>query len=526
MTIRMSAIRTGWPRRIAMIALACIGVGCEGSGTNGDGLIIENAPISANCSPIFGSSPSGLDVLSIGSDMAVVVHTSPPGISVYGIESDRPQLLVTTNIGTDSDLDGQVDSAAIAPIIGFPLEPFMGEIQVLRDDLALVSTSNYEQVLTYNPNDATKVSVLVDVPASFPADLYPLLPTPGAAELRTGISTLTCIYPPMPFDSAGLPISATPFCDPIQPSFLTTLTAGKAVASDRLFVATSNLDFGGGAFLPGTVLVYDWIDLGGTITVRPNETTPVLFTTGFNPTSVARFVAPGGRELILVTVTGAIGAGSGASNILTEASIDVIDPTVPRIAARIPIGHAGPSFEIALIESGGQTAWVGSSSERKVFAVDLRALNNPALYLGGGPPVILDGLSVGFDDARIFHEGDPLELPDRLDGPPDRDCEGFSNVAINESGREIFASDFCDGTFTRIRADLSGSSPIPYARSRFEIAGQSIPFFPNSAIGRLRSPGAVAVRPGIPGIDYSGPDVLVIAGQPTAQICALRVESL
>jgi hypothetical protein len=520
------SIGTTWLKRLATVALASISMGCEGSGTNGDGLVIENAPISARCTPVAGFFPSGLDVLSLGSNKAVVVQTSPPGIVVYDIEGKRPRPLVFANIGTDSDLDGLDDDAAIAPIIGFPLEPVMGEIQVLRDDLALVSTSNYEQVLLYNPTDATKVSVFIDVPASIPDDLYPLLPTPGTGELRTGVSTLTCIFPPTPVDSAGNPIGSNAFCDALLPSYLTTLTAGKAVAGGRLFVATSNLNFSGGSFLPGTILVYDWIDLGGTITVRPNTTTPVLFTTGFNPTGVVRIETPGARELVLVTITGAIGAGSGASNILSEASIDVIDPTVPRIAARIPLGRAGPSFGGASVEEGGRIAWVGSSSERKIFAVDLRALDNPALYATTGPPVILDGMSVGFDDARIFAEANPFDLPDRVDGPPDRDCMGFTHVAVNASGSEIFASDFCDGTFTRIRADLTGSPPIPYPSNRFEVAGQSTPFAPNDALGLLRSPSFLSVRPGVPGLDYSGPDVLIVAGQPEAQICALRVESL
>lgn len=526
MTILPPSLITPWLKRGAMTALVCISIGCEGSGTNGDGLIIENAPISEKCTPIAGFFPSGLDVLSLGSNKAVVVQTSPPGIVVYDIESERPRPLLFSNIGTDSDLDGRDDDVAIAPIIGFPLEPVMGEIQVLSDDLALVSTSNYEQVLTYNPTDATKVGIFVDVPASIPVDLYPLLPPPGTGELRTAVSTLACIFPPTPIDSMGNAIVPNPFCDALIPSYLTTLTAGKAVAGGRLFVAMSNLNFSGSGFLPGTILVYDWIDLGGTITVRPNTETPVLYTTGFNPTGVVQIETPGARELVLVTVTGAIGAGSGASNILTEASIDVIDPTIPRIVARIPLGRAGPSFDSPSVEPGGRIAWVGSSSERNLFAVDLRALDNPALYTGIGPPVILDGLSVGFEDARIFAERNAFELPDRIDGPPARDCMGFTHVAVNASGSEIVASDFCDGTFTRIRADLTGSPPIPYPSNRFEVAGQSTPFAPNDALGLLRSPSLIAVRPGIPGLDYSGPDVLIVAGQPEAQICALRVESL
>jgi hypothetical protein len=513
-------------RCFGVVLLLSLTVGCEGDGNNGSGLTIKNPPNSANCTPAVGFFPSGLAVLSEGSGQAAIVQSEPPGILAYDIDSERPISLVFNNIGTDSDLDGLDDASAIEPIFGFPLSPVMGEIQILRDDLALVSTTNYEQVLAYNPSDATKVGLLVEVPAAISAGLYPLLPPPGQSQLRTGISTLTCVFPPVPFDSKGDPIAPTPLCDPTLPSYLSNLTTGKAVAAGRLFVATSNLDFSGGRFLPGTVLVYEWIDQGGTITVRPDIDVPILFTTAFNPTGVARVDTPGGRELVLVTLTGAIGTGSGSSNILTEAAVDVVDPSVPRIVARIPLGFAGPSFAGLTIDPGGRIAWAGASSQRQLYAIDLRALDNPAIYSGTGPPVILDGMDVGFDDARVFTAEDPFVLPDRANGPPPGDCEGFTHAAVNASGTEVYATDFCDGTFTRVRLDLSGTPPIPYPKDRFSLAGQSTPFSPIDSLGLLRSPSLVSVRPGAPGVDYTTPDVLVIIGQPQAQLCLLRVESL
>jgi hypothetical protein len=66
---------------------------------------------------------------------------------------------------------------------------------------------------------------------------------------------------------------------------------------------------------------------------------------------------------------------------------------------------------------------------------------------------------------------------------------------------------------------------VPIPRDRFQIAAQERPFAPSNAVGQLRAPGLVRARPGAPGVDYRTPDVLVIAGQPDAQLCALRVES-
>jgi hypothetical protein len=511
--------------RALAIALAALGAtACEGHGDSGRGLVIERKPIAPNCTPLAGKFPSGLALLSRASHRAALVQTSPPGVAAFDVEADRPIPLAFDNIGTDSDSDGADDASAIAPIVGFPLAPVMGEILALRDDLALVSTSNYEQLLVYDPSTAMPRSVFVETPAGVAPGAYPLLPPPGQTHLRTGISTLACIRPRVPFDSTGEPTAPSAACDPTQPSFLTTLTAGKAVAAGRLFVATSNLA-SGVRFHPGTVLVYEWIETGGSLRVRPDPATPVLFTEHFNPTGVTRIVTPGGRELVLVTATGAIGIGTGSANVFGEGAIEVIDPVIPRIAAVVPLGLAGPSFDAPAVDPGARIAWVGASSQRQAYAVDLRALDDATLYAATGPPALLDGLTAGVPDARVFAAGAPLALPDRADGPPAVFCEGFTSVALNAAGSELFATDFCDGTFTRVRLDLSGAPPVPYARERFQIAAQEQPFAPSNAVGQLRAPGTLRVRPGVPGVDYRAPDVLVVAGQPDAQLCALRVES-
>ena len=250
----------------------------------------------------------------------------------------------------------------------------------------------------------------------------------------------------------------------------------------------------------------------------------MLFTEHFNPTGVTRAVTPGGRELVLVTATGAIGSGTGTANVLTDGAIEVIDPTVPRVAAVIPLGLAGASFDAPAVEPGGRMAWVGASSFRQLYAVDLRALDDASLYSASGPPAIL-GITANTTDARVFTADVPLALPDRSDGPPAALCQGFTSVAVNAAGSELFATDFCDGTFTRARIDLSGPPPVPVPRDRFQIAAQAKPFAPSTAVGELRSPGILRVRPGAPGVDYRTPDVLVVVGQPDAQLCALRVES-
>ena len=506
---------------LTLALLGAVAVGCaEGGGDGGDGFVIERKPIAAGCVPVGNAFPSGLALLGAGSNLASLAQFSPPSVQVLELERERPRIVAVHDLGLDSDGDGREDGPENMRVLGIPFAfpPTLGELAAPRDDLALVSTSNYEQVLLFDASRAEPREAVVETPAGFDPRDYPLLPAPGASGRRTGVSTLACIFPPPPgLDSEGDPVGIEPQCDDTEPAYFTRFTAGKALAAGRLFVATSNKG-SGVRFRPGTVLVYTWSEAGGEIRVGPDPAEPVLFTRFFNPTGAARVVTAGGRELVLVTTSGPIGAGTGAANVRGEAAVEVIDPSVPRLAAVIPLGRAGPDFDGVAVDPGGRIAWLGASSQLQLYAVDLRALDDPALYAGAGPPVELPG-------AAVFDADAPFALPDRRGGPDPRSCEGFTHAATNAAGSEVFVSDFCDGSFTRVRMDLALPAPIPWPADRFTVAAQATPFAPSDAVGLLRAPGMVRVRPGEPGIDYQGPDVLVPAGQPDAQLCALRLES-
>ena len=519
---------------LCAVVLAALALGCEGSGEGGEGFIVRDGRIDPRCTPVAGSLPSGLALLPGLANRAALVQFLPPALVPFDLDGDAPRVLAVGGVLPDSDGDGAIDSERSQQLGFFPFTPLMGEVAVPSDDLALVSASNYEEVLFFDPRTgATREATVTntdDAPGYRPED-YPFLPPGGTSATRRAISTRRCLYPgPNAADSGGVGIGKDARCDASEPtSFMSNLTAGKAIAAGRLFVAISNLRNSGEArFYPGALLVYELEQGGGALTLRPDPETPVLATTGFNPTGVTRHVTQGGRELVLVTATGAIGAGTGTGNVRTPAFVDVVDAAMLRVAASIPLGFAGPSFDALAIDPSGRIGLLGASSRRQLYAIDLAPLEDERLYEGDGPPVWLDGLSAGFPDARIFDADHPLVLPDRSDGAPPAECDGFTRVAINAAGREAFATDFCDGTLTRVRFDLSGPAPVPVPRERFSAWRQEPVFAAIRAenLGLLRGPGIVRVRPGVPGVDYAGPDVFVLVGLPDAQLCGLRVESL
>ncbi|MFK7894810.1 MAG: hypothetical protein AB8G23_03180 [Myxococcota bacterium] len=507
-------------------------LGCEGQGDSGGDFRVE-FPGSSDCAAAPGVFPSGLALVPNASGLALLVENTFAGLRTYSLNGDRPESLSFASLGLDSDGDGRDDVEAMEEIIGFPLNLETGNVSLASDSVALISSSNIEQVMIADPvvGQLTQVRVVVD--AGIPPNRYPLLPAPGTTAMRTAISTLTCLFPDDEFDSGGRPLGSEDVCDPDDIGFLSNLTAGTAVAGGRLFVAMSN-NRNGTRYYPGVVLVFDWAQSGDEITISPSVETPLLWTSGYNPSGVVRVETPGGREVVLVTNTGAIGSGAGASNVLTEAFVDVIDPNEPRIVARIPLGFAGPGLEAPAIDPSGGLAWLGATSLRQLYAVDLRALDDDALYapLSGGtameddPAVTLDGLDLVGSDARVFDADRPLVIPARTDRPAPPECQGLTSVAVNSAGTEAYATDFCDGTLTRVRYDLRLADSIPFDQSEFQIGVQTSPWAPSGALtDEKRNPSLIAVRPGRPGVDYEGPDVFVVIGLPDSNLCAVRVES-
>jgi hypothetical protein len=517
----------------ALCLAASLGAKCGGgSGDGGSPPRIEVSNADARCLTLSSAFPAGFDLLPSGN--GVVAQDTPPSVLGLDLRGSAPTLLARDPIPAipaDSDGDGQDDASASRAHFGRALTPLLGSVEALTNELVLASASNYEEVLSVDPGSGALRALRVETPAGERASDVPLLPAPGTSALRSAISTRRCVYPPSDLDSRGDPIGLEARCPGTSPSYFTRLTAGSEVISGRLFVATSNLRSSGlASFFPGTVLVFELDTQSDPPRVRPDPRTALLFTTGFNPTQVTAHTNALGRALALVTVTGAIGSGSGASNLRGESAVDVIDVESLRVVATIPLGVAGPSFDDLAIDPSGRIALLGSTSQRVLFAIDLRALDDPALFAGltsasPAPPIRLDGTQPGFPDARIFDASTPLVLPDRGDGPPSATCDGFTHVAIGGLGDRAYASDFCDGSIATLELDLVGA-PFPLPRERIRVLASEAVFAPNTpaSLTRLRAPGIVRARVGRAGIDYPGPGVFALAGQPEGTVCGIALD--
>jgi hypothetical protein len=389
------------------------------------------------------------------------------------------------------------------------------------------------QAVFIDPGAGTTRRVEIDTAAasaSFdPAD-WPFWPAPGIRPVRSAISTRACVYTQKP-DSLGVALGPNQFCDANREGFVTRFTSGTTVVGDTLFAATSNLLRSSQArYAPGTVLAFDLDTSVNPPIVRPQADRAILFTSGFNPTSLAPYTTPSGRQLVLVGVSGAVAIGTGPDLVRTDSAIDVIDVDSRLVIATIPLGRAGLGDSGIAIDPAKRVALIGAFTSRELFGVDLAALDDPLLGLGPETlPIVLDGTTPGFLDARIFDATDPFVLPKRPDGPADSRCSTITSVAISQVESYAVATDFCDGTISVLDIDVppSRSTPIDSTTllSVMRVENVASPIV-DTATGFTRAIDRVLIRRGRPGIDFTGPDVYFTAGLPEGAVCGVRINAL
>jgi hypothetical protein len=524
----------------AVSIAALLGSGCDAAGGSGSG---GRVSVTARSSPgclALGLSPfpPGLALLPDDPDAAVALSFETPKVVFLELGGDAPveSDIPTLSIPDDSDGDGENEGSAAVPDAPKLDGVFVADPELAAAGLGLVTASGYEEVIVFDTALGTLASVEIEVDASFdPAD-FRRLPLPGTSGLRTAISSDVCIKPAAPIGSddvdyaEGIPPEF--FCDPeVAGSFYAKFTSGAAVAAGRLFVSVSNLGDGGGTenarYLPGAVLVFD-LDLDAVPPrVSPNPMSPFLETSAYNPTHVTRIEAAD-REFVVVTLSGALGIVQDDPNTsaieagalpLSRSALEVIDPETLEIVAETDLADplldtAAFDFDRLAVDPTGRVAVVGSAGRRSVYVVDLAPL------------------------ATLASPGDRLEEPLRAielsvpklpGGPPDATCSGSTGgVAFNDAGDVLYVLERCDGTLTRFGVGLPVDAGDDVETTDFTLLTSEplVASLVPENFGEDRDPGTLRVRPGRPGIDFSGPDLVFLIAQPLGQVCAHSVESL
>ncbi len=274
--------------------------------------------------------------------------------------------------------------------------------------------------------------------------------------LRYDVGAITVTWPAGTRDSKGVDVGggALPL----------TYTSGAALVGDRLFVTCSNLD-ASFDLRPGTLLALDLDPQTGAL--LPGGA--VLKTTDFNPTAVTRVQTAAG-PVLLVTNSGVYGAG--------PSSIDVVDPLSLRLLGTIPLGARNAHGRV-IVSPDGARGYLPGQSSPDVYVLDLEGLE---ATLANMAPADLSARFLG---------GVALAGP----------AGGLvSSLALSHTGRYLYAVDFNASALWVV--DLANPEGIAARVAGFARSG-----LPANFEGLANG---VAVRPGVPGVDYQGASIHVL----------------
>lgn len=300
--------------------------------------------------------------------------------------------------------------------------------------------------------------------------------------------------------------------DSVRPPF----TAGAALMNGKLYIRTSNYSQTGSDPVcdPGTVKIVrldDSLDPPAFPFLPPPD---VIMTTDFNPTEVT----PLDDRILLVTNTGVLAIRDANGVALTDGSVDVVDTELDCIIANSPLGLGAPSFtRIGIAEQSGKEGeiirrgYLGSAAYNHVYELDLTGLDE---FLGTCPEP--EGVPKLFSKV-LAGANNPIRATDEPANTPNF----IVQVAVNHDGTRAYATGFNSGTLAILELETETDEagiPVPSRRSPLRIIQATDPLPTQNESG----PGPVAARPGVPGVDYQGPDVFVVTGTPIGELRGYR----
>ncbi len=270
---------------------------------------------------------------------------------------------------------------------------------------------------------------------------------------------------PIAIDPGQLNSNGTQADDTITPAY----PGGIARIGDKLFVSSANYirTAAPSVCAPGTIQIFD---IGADFSLTR---TGFLFTSAFNPTGITVRV---GEELIVVN-SGVIDIVDAAGLPRSDSSIDIVDADAEEITRSFSLGRAGAAFHGVTLTYDGTMGYVGSAAYGHVYQIDFSSER------------VVRGLS------------NPIVVSDGTDY--------ITDVTLSTDNRYLFASSFEQSAIFPF--DLSEINPT---RGDPFVIGYASGVSAENPTGANTGAGALAVRPGLRGEDYTGADLFTLTGYP------------
>ncbi|PIR21617.1 MAG: hypothetical protein COV45_02425 [Deltaproteobacteria bacterium CG11_big_fil_rev_8_21_14_0_20_47_16] len=252
---------------------------------------------------------------------------------------------------------------------------------------------------------------------------------------------------------------------------------GIAITNDTLWVSTANyLRYAPPAVAaPGTVFRYTITETG--LVAAPQ---PTIITSGYNPTGITNV----GNGTVLITNSGVLNIIDGEASPETPSSVDIVNATTGALTSSLPMGKSSLSFFAPRIDPTGQFAYFGSTAFPHVYQLDL--LQNQWIRDLSNPITINSSISNDY----------------------------LTAVAITPDGERAFVGSFDQSSVFIL--DLTSNPVTPFPTSW--PVGFSKGVTPDNPSGVNTGISDIAIRPGIAGTDFTGPDVFALTGNPGSMV--------
>lgn len=250
-------------------------------------------------------------------------------------------------------------------------------------------------------------------------------------------------------------------------AFVPNFPADLAVHSGRLFVTLSNVCFTGGFELEYTSGLLFAFDLAPAPTILDPASPEVLVLTGFNATAITPL-----SDRLLVTTTGNNSLSGTTNTPETPSFLNAVDPVNFVLQDVLNLGLVLANFQPLAVSADESVAFVGSTAFSEFYQIDL---NTFTTLRGAGNPIEL------FAEASDF----------------------ISDQVISQDGTRLWVSSFDRSAIRGI--DLS-QADLPVLPDVLSFAFESNP--------GVTGAGPIALRPGVPGVDFTGADLWVLTGVP------------
>lgn len=275
--------------------------------------------------------------------------------------------------------------------------------------------------------------------------------------------------------SNALPYSVPGDCDfngsdessvgpgPFNPSF----PADLAVIGQRLFVTMSNACFDASFesfYVQGLLLSFDILPTPPYLTPSAK---PYLALPGFNVTALSVH-----EDRLFATSTGDTSL-QGATNIpQSDSFITEVNPQSFSIVNLLNLGPVAANFQSLAIDPEQNWAFVGSAAYSEIYQIDL---GNFQILRGEDNPIVVSGGSEDF----------------------------ISDQALAWGGQILFAASFNNSAVYGIALNEGQIEVLPGLLD-FSFSGNP----------GVTGAGPMALRPGQPGADFTGPDLWVLTSNP------------